>query len=213
LEGAEDRRVFLFTSAVPQEGKTLCSVNYAASLAQLGLKTLIIDADLRKPSVQLRLFGQENNSVGVTDFQSGQKKLQEVVQSAQLENLYFISGGSVAASPAELLAKDGLEKLIKEALGQYDRIIVDSAPINAVGDTLLLLKRVQTVCLVVRAASTSGRHVLRCVQLLQGAKAPLSGIVLNGMYRHRGLSYGAYYDYQYQGKYGKEGVYGAAKTD
>ena len=213
LDGSEDRRVFLFASAVPQEGKTFCSLNYAASLAQLGLKTLIIDADLRKPSVQLGLLGQENNSLGVTDYQSGQKKLEEVVQSAQLENLYFISAGSVAASPAELLAKDGLEALIKEALRHYDRIIVDSAPINAVSDTLLLLKSVQAVCLVVRAASTSSRHVLRCVQLLEGAKAPLSGVVLNGMYRHRGLSYGAYYDYQYYGKYGQEGVYGHVKAD
>jgi capsular exopolysaccharide synthesis family protein len=204
-----DRRVFLFTSALPGEGKSFSSLNYAASLAQLGLKTLIIDADLRKPTIELALLGEETHAPGVADYQSGQKKLQEVVRQTNLENLYFISAGSIVTSPAELLAKDGLERLIKDALQHYDRLIIDSAPINAVGDTLLLVKSVHSVCLVVKAASTSSRYVLRCVQLLQSAKAPLTGVLLNQMPRHRSLSYGAYYDYHYHGKYGKEGVYGA----
>jgi capsular exopolysaccharide synthesis family protein len=209
----EDRRLFLFASSMPGEGKTFCSINYAASLAQLGLKTLIIDADLRKPSIEMSLLGQESPSPGMTDYLSGQKTLDEVVWPAGIENLHVISGGSTAASPAELLAKDGLERLIKEALLRYDRVILDTAPINAVGDTLLILKSAHTVCLVIRTASTSRRYVLRCLQLLQGAKAPLAGILLNCMPRHRGPTYGAYYDHHYHGKYGKEGVYGAAKAD
>lgn len=211
LANLADQRVSLFTSAMPGEGKTFCSLNYAASLAQLGLKTLLIDADLRKPSVQFGLLGEDNHKPGVTDYQSGQKKLEEVVQRTNLEHLYFISGGATAARPAELLAKDGLKALIDEAMRHYDRVIIDSAPINAVSDTLLVLKNIQMVCLVVRAAGTSSRYVLRCVQLLQSAKAPLSGILLNQMPRQRRLSYGAYYDYRYHGEYHKEGVYGAAK--
>ncbi|MGH7870515.1 MAG: CpsD/CapB family tyrosine-protein kinase, partial [Candidatus Dormibacteraceae bacterium] len=206
---SEDRRVFLFTSALPEEGKTFCSTNYAASLSQLGIKTLIIDADLRKPAVELRLMGEQSHSPGLADYQMGQKKLEEVVRPTKFPNLYLISSGSIDSNPAELLAKDGMEGLIKEALQHYDRIIVDSAPMSVVGDTLLLLKSVQTVCLVVRAASTSSRYVLRCVQVLQGAMAPLEGVILNGMPRHRALTYGAYYDYHYHGKYGKEGVYAA----
>ena len=104
------------------------------------------------------------------------------------------------------MAKDGLREIIQEALTHYDRVVLDSAPINAVSDTLLTLKSVQTVCLVVRAAHTSSRYVQRCVQLLQGAQAPLSGIILNRMPRRRGA--GAYYDYHYHGKYDKKGVYG-----
>lgn len=205
----QDNKVFLFVSALPAEGKTFCSINYAASLAQLGLKTLLIDADLRSPSVESSLLGKDSDQPGITDYLTGQKKLHEVGRPTKLDNLFFISGGTTAASPAELLAKDGLEALIKDALQHYDRVVLDSAPINAVSDTLLMLKSVQTVCLIVRAARTSRRHVLRCVHLLLGAKAPLSGAVLSRTPRHRGLSSGAYYDYHYHGKYGKEGVYGA----
>lgn len=204
-----DSRAFLFVSAMPAEGKTFCSINYAASLAQLGLKTLLIDADMRSPAVETALLGQDSRHLGITDYLADHSKLPEVVQPTRVENLFFISGGTTARNPAELLTIDGLDGLIKDALQHYDRVVLDSAPVNAVSDTLLMLKSVHAVCLVVRAAHTSRRYVLRCVQVLLSAKAPLSGAVLNRMPRHRGLSYGAYYDYHYHGKYGKEDVYGA----
>jgi len=207
LGGSEDWRVSLFTSAMPSEGKSFCSINYAASLAQVGHKTSLIDADLRKPSLGVTLLGRDG-CVGLTDYLAGQKRLEEVVQPTIVENLFFLPGGSTAANPAEMLAKDGLNSVIQEALHKYDRVVLDSAPINAVSDTLLMVRSVQTVCLVVRASRTSSRYVMRCVQLLRGADAALSGVVLNGMPRRRGPGYGAYYDYQHHGKYGKEGVYG-----
>ena len=213
LGRAEDRRVFLFTSAMPQEGKTFCSVNYAASLAQLGLKVLLIDGDLRKPSVEIVLIGKDQDTPGVTDYLTGKKSLEEVAQPSILPGLFFISGGTTAPNPAELLAKDGLGELIERALKTYDRVVLDSAPIHAVSDTLLMLKNVQTVCLIIRAASTSARSVVRCVQLLKGAQAPLSGLVLNRMPLRRKFGYGhyyysPYYDYRFEGKYAKKGVYG-----
>jgi capsular exopolysaccharide synthesis family protein len=212
LGRVEDRRVFLFTSAMPQEGKTFCSLNYAASLAQMGLKTLLIDGDMRRPTVESSLLGRDSGAPGVTDYLTGQKTLAEVVQAAKLKGLFFIPGGTTAPNPAELLARDGLSGLIQEALQHYDRVVLDSAPIHAVSDTLLMLRSVQTVCLVVRAAHTSSRFVIRCVQLLQGAGAPLSGIILNRMPTRRVLGYGhcysPYYDYRYHGKYSKKGVYG-----
>jgi capsular exopolysaccharide synthesis family protein len=207
--GGQEKRVFLFVSAMPGEGKTFCSSNYAASLAQLALKTLLIDADLRKPAVESSLLGQDSDHVGITDYLAGRSTLEEVVRPTKIENLFFISGGTTAPSPAELLAKDGLDALLGKALQHYDRVVLDSAPINAVSDTLLVLKNVQSVCLVVRAAHTSRRYVLRCVQQLLNARAPLSGIVLNRMPRRGGHGYGAYYDYGYHGEYGKRGVYGA----
>ena len=209
LGATEKRNVFLFTSAMPEEGKTFCTINYAASLAQLGHKTLLIDADMRRPSVEARILGQENGRPGLTDYLTGKKDLAAVVQPTSVGNLFFIAGGTLAANPAELLARDGLNALIENALQQYERVVLDSAPINAVSDTLLMMKNVHNVCLVVRAAYTSSRHVVRCVQLLQGAEAPLSGIILNRMPQRRGGRSAAYYDYQHHGKYGKEGVYGA----
>ena len=207
LSRAEERRVYLFTSALPSEGKTLCSVNYSASLALVGLKTLLIDADLRRPAVEATLLGKPSDSPGLSDYIAGQKTLEQVIQPTKIQNLSFISGGSDSSNPAEMLAKDGLTGIIAEALKQYDRVIVDSAPITAVSDTLLILKSVQSLCLVIRAAHTSSRYVNRCVQLLLGAGAPLSGVILNRMPTRRSPGYGAYYDYNYHGKYDKEGVY------
>ncbi len=214
LGRVEDRRVFLFTSAMPQEGKTFCSLNYAASLAQTGLKALVIDGDLRRPNVEATLMGKDQGTPGVTDYLTGKKSFEEVVQTAALPGLFFISGGSIAPNPAELLAKDGLGELIERALKTYDRVILDTAPVHAVSDTLLMLKNVQTVCLVIRCARNSSRSVARCIHLLRGAQAPLSGLILNRMPMRRGLGYGSYYsshyyDYRYQGKYAKKGVYGA----
>ena len=204
LGRVEKRRVFLFTSAIPQEGKTFSSVNYAASLAQAGLKTLIIDCDLRRPKVATTLNGHDDSTPGVTDYLTGTKTFQEVVHPTKIDKLSYISGGTLAPNPAELLAGTGIGPLIEEALKNYDRVVIDSAPIHAVSDTLLIVKNAQTVCLVVRAAHTSNRFVLRCIQLLQNAEAPLSGVVMNRMRRHRGSGYG-YYDYRYQDK---KGAYG-----
>jgi capsular exopolysaccharide synthesis family protein len=215
LGRVDDRRVFLFTSSVPQEGKTFCSVNYAASLAQVGLKTLLIDCDLRRPMVETSLVGQDSARFGVTDYLTGQKALADVMQPTRLENLFFISGGTTAPNPAEMIAQGGLALLIEEALREFDRIVIDSAPIHAVSDTLLMVKSVQTVCVVVRAAATSGRSVARCIQLLQAAGAPLSGTILNQMPVRRGLGYDSsesYYSYAYHENYSKNWVYGISKS-
>jgi capsular exopolysaccharide synthesis family protein len=214
LGRVEDRRVFLFTSSLPAEGKTFCSINFSASLAQLGLKVLLIDGDLRKPSVEPVLMGKDLETPGVTDYLTGKKTFEEVVHTCRLPGLCYIPGGTTAPNPAELLAKDGLGELIERALKTYDRIIVDSAPVHAVSDTLLMLKNVQTVCLVVRTAYTPTRSVARCVHLLKGAQAPLSGLVMNRMPLRRRMGYGYYYgshyyDYRYHGKYAKKGVYGS----
>lgn len=210
LGRVEDRRVFLFTSALPQEGKTFSSINCAAGLAQLGLKTLLIDADLRRPTIEIAFQGDGfNPALGVTDYLVGEIPLYKLVQPTKLETLFYIAGGSTAPNPAELLAQNGLDRLIEEALKDYDRVVLDSAPIHAVSDTLLMLKSVQTVCLVVQAARSSSRSVFRCVQLLQSAGAPLSGVLLNRMPVRRSLGhfYTPYYDYSYHGKYSRSGVY------
>jgi len=209
LHKMDEKRVILFSSAMPGEGKTFCSMNYAASLAQVGYRTLLIDGDMRRPCVETDLIGKASEHPGVTDYLLGQKKLQEIVRPTAMDTMFFISGGTIATNPAELLAKDGMGGLLKDAMEHYDRIVIDSAPINAVSDTLLMLKNVEAMCLVVKAAATSSRYIMRCVQLLQGADAPLSGIILNQMPRRRGPGYGAFYDYQYHGKYSKTGVYGA----
>jgi capsular exopolysaccharide synthesis family protein len=202
----EDRRVFLFTSALPSEGKTFCSLNYALSLARQGLRTLVIDCDLRRPMVEKSIARSNKRATGLTDFLTGQKRFEEIVHSTDHENLSYIPSGTEAPNPAELLAQTGIEGLLEEALSRYDRVVIDSAPIHAVSDTLLIASRVQTVCLVVRAAKTPRNAILRAVQLLREAQAPLSGVLLNMMPRRKSRGYGyyyydSYYDYAYRGDY------------
>lgn len=213
LGKAEARKVFLFTSAVPAEGKTFSSLNYSASLAQQGLRTLLIDADLRKPSVQAYFGTDGDHSGGVTDYLTGQKKFGEIVQTSKIEHLAYVTAGTTAPNPAELLAQGGFPGLLDEALKHFDRVVVDSAPIHAVSDTLLLVKDMQTICIVARAAKTPRRSIQRAIYLIQKAGGPVAGIVLNRLPRRSGAGYGyyydSYYDYSYYGKYSKKGVYGA----
>lgn len=200
----EDRRTFLFTSALPAEGKTFCSLNYALSLAQQGLRTLVIDCDLRRPMVEKTILSNNQRGFGVTDYITAQKPFDEVTHSTAFDHLFYIPAGTTAPNPAELLAKTGVDGLIEEALLHFDRVIVDSAPIHAVSDTLLIMHRIQTVCLVVRARKTPARAVRRAVQLLTEAGAPLAGVLLNLLPRVRGGYgyYNSYYDYSYHGYYG-----------
>jgi capsular exopolysaccharide synthesis family protein len=199
----DDRRTFLFTSAIPSEGKTFCSLNYAASLAQQGLKTVVIDGDLRRPMVERSVKNNNQRAFGVTDFITGHKPFAEVIQRTEVENFFYIPAGSHTPNPAELLARTGIDGLIDEALQHFDRVIVDSAPIHAVSDTLLMLNKIQTVCLVLKARHTPKNAILRAVQLLREAEAPMGGVIMNQMPRSRGSGYyyDSYYHYSYYGYY------------
>ena len=208
----EDRRTFLFTSALPAEGKTFCALNYAASLAQQGLRTLIVDGDLRCPMVERKLAGDKKVKAGLTDYLVEKAPFESIVQSSAHENLFFVSAGTDAPNPAELLAQNGIEGLLATALKEFDRVVVDSAPIHAVSDTLLMAGKVQSVCLVVRAHKTSRHTTLRAIQLLRQAGAPMAGIVLNRLARSHtyGYYYGSYYEYSYRSRYRKKAAPAAA---
>ncbi len=199
---ADDRRVFLFTSAVPAEGKTFCSMNFGASLAQQGLRTLVIDCDLRRPMVEKSLARSNHRGFGVADYLLGEKPFDAILFPTQIENLSYIPAGMHCPNPAELLAKVGVDGLIDEALQHFDRVIVDSPPIHAVSDTLLILNRVQTVCLVMKARHTARNAIRRAAKVLQEADAPLMGVIMNQMPRSRGgYYYDSYYSYSYYGYY------------
>jgi capsular exopolysaccharide synthesis family protein len=199
-----DRKTFLFTSAVPGEGKSFCSINFAASLAQQGLRTLLIDADLRLPTVGKRLFGDEPHP-GTSDVIAAQVPFDGALRPSKVENLMVMTAGNRAPNPAELLGSGGFADLLKVALTKFDRIVVDSAPVNAVADTLLLVRDVQSVCLVVHAGKTPRKAVLRAAQKLTEAGSRPVGQILNQLPSHGGVGY--YYHYS-AGEYGK-GVYGA----
>lgn len=227
-----ERKVFLFTSAVPTEGKSFSSANYSLALAQQGYRVLLIDGDLRRPSLHkifLSTSGDESGRdvAGVVDYLVGAIDLASAVRTVsagRLEGnpmgidessrqpgttgrLSVLTGGRRAPNPAELLSGPSFARLIDEASKQFDRVIIDSAPVLAVSDTLLMTPLVQTVCVVVRAGKTPRNAVQRALGMLTGAGGRPAGIILNRLPRQRGAGY--YYYYASPG-YGKgEGAYGS----
>ena len=224
-----ERKVSLFTSAVPNEGKSFTSANYSLALAQQGYRVLLIDGDLRRPNVHkiFRFPNARNNSdedspPGVTDCLVGEAdiasaarqipagEIQLVDESIELtENilaatggqLFVLAGGRRAPNPAEILAGPFFGQLIAKAATLFDRVVIDSAPILAVSDTLLMMPHVQTVCIVVRASKTPRPAVRRAITLLAKSGIRPAGLVLNRLRRSRGVGY--YYYYASHG-YGKE---------
>jgi capsular exopolysaccharide synthesis family protein len=207
-----DHKVILFCSALSGEGKTFTSCNFAASLAQQGRKTLLIDADLRRPGVY-QLFDLSEKSQGLIEHISRGTPWEEVVHRNVVENLDVLLPGVKCPNPAELLGGDGLRDVIRGALTKYDRIIIDTAPINAVSDTLLIAPHVQSICLVVRSEVTPRGAAERALRLLEMAKVRPVGVVLNGVSTDWKSAYGHQY-YVADHRYGNQlaGV-GAARND
>lgn len=205
----EDRKVVLFTSAVPSEGKSFCCVNYAVAHAQQGKRTLVVDFDLRKPTLA-ESFGVQGDLPGVSDVLLGKETLDKCVQKTRFENLFLLTAGRMVPNPAELLAGPWSKQLIHEAVSKFDQVVLDNAPVNAVSDTLLIVKEAQTVCLVTRAGKTPSRAVLRALEMLRRAGAKPSGVVLNFLPQSAGSGY--YYYYSGNKYYGTKGVYGSTSS-
>jgi capsular exopolysaccharide synthesis family protein len=198
-------RTVLITSAVPGEGKSFCAINYAVALAQQGFSTLLIDLDLRLPSIGAVFLGREK-AVGATELLRGTCSLAEAVHATTIPNLSILPAGGRAPNPAELIGQGTCAALLQQALTKFERIVIDTAPVHAVAETLLLAPEADAVCLVVRAASTQGSAAARAVEILRQTGAKLPGFVLNGLPMNNG---GYYYHYHAPG-YGNDEVYGGS---
>jgi polysaccharide biosynthesis transport protein len=224
-----ERKVSLFTSAVPNEGKSFTSANYSLALAQQGYRVLLIDGDLRRPTMHkiFRFPSVKNNSdedsepgvidclLGEADVASAARQIPageiQIVDeniavtgnilTATGGQLSVLAGGRRSPNPAEILAGPFFGRLIAEAGTLFDRVVIDSAPILAVSDTLLMTPHVQTLCIVVRAGKTPRQAVRRALSLLAKSGIRPAGLVLNRLRRSRGVGY--YYYYASHG-YGKE---------
>jgi capsular exopolysaccharide synthesis family protein len=205
---AENQRVFLFTSAIPSEGKSFCSSNFATTLAQQGLKTLLIDADLRKPTISGIFFGS-NRKPGLTEVLLRTKSLNEAVNPSGVDGLNVLTAGGRSSNPSELLAGQPFRDFIAGALLEYDRVVIDSAPVLAVSDTLLVAPEAQVLCLVVRSFMTSRKLVQRALKVLEEIHVRPTGIVLN--FVPDGAD--SYYSGNYYGSYVGNGVYGSSRAD
>jgi capsular exopolysaccharide synthesis family protein len=200
LKEVVDRQALLFTSAMPDEGKTFCSVNCAVASAQYGYSTLIVDADLRRPSVGRILGCNAPETKGLSDCLSGKATLVEAIHDTDIERLYIMPAGTQITNPAELMSVDKLSALFRNPLfDKFDRIIFDTPPVNAVSDALHLVRLATAVCLVVRAGKTPIQASKRAYMALFSAKAQDIGIILNRLPQDNHYHYGF--------KYGQKGVY------
>jgi capsular exopolysaccharide synthesis family protein len=191
LKEITDHQVILFTSSSAGEGKTFCSVNCAIAMAQQGYKTLIVDTDLRHPSVGKRL-GIASSQPGLAECLSGAMPANRAVIGTNIPELFVLTAGSAASNCAELMSEKRLADLLSDAVffSYFERIIFDTAPVNAVSDALHLVKHSTAVCLVVQAGRTTVQATQRAQTALAGARAKDIGIVLNRVAASRYNPYG-----------------------
>jgi capsular exopolysaccharide synthesis family protein len=202
----ENQRSFLITSALPSEGKSFCSSNFATTLAQQGFKTLLVDADLRKPSISRMFFGI-NRKPGLSEVLLGTVASADAVNPGGVEGLTVMTAGGLSSNPSELLAGKKFRDFLADALTKYDRVVIDSAPVLAVSDTVLIAPSADVVCLVVRSFLTPRKMVARALKTLAEVKIKPAGLIFNCI--PTGVGAYAYYSGKYYGSYGGKGVYGS----
>jgi polysaccharide biosynthesis transport protein len=172
----------LITSAVSREGKTVTSVNTAVMLAQLGGKTVLVDADLRRARCH-RVLSIENH-LGLTEILTGSHELREVLRQTSIEHLDFLSSGAVPPNPTELLGSRMIAETLQHLAQDYDFVVVDSSPVLPVSDSLLLAKLVDGIVIVANASATPRQQVRIACARVEYAHGRLLGIVLNRVPLH-----------------------------
>ncbi len=199
-----DQVTLMVSSASPAEGKSLTVANLSIVMAQAGHNVLVIDADLRRP-VQHKLFRLPQKG-GLTTLllevtlDSGSEKtlmaLRRVIQPTSIEGLHILSSGPIPPNPSEMLGSTKMEMILNMLAEQYDYIIIDSPPILAVTDAVVLSRRTDGVLLVVDASRTRGTQLKQATEQLMASSAHLIGVVLNRL-SPRSDSYYSYYYYRH----------------
>jgi exopolysaccharide transport family protein len=191
-------KVIMVTSARPQEGKTTTSINTAIVLAQKGVRVLLIDADLRRPSIH-KTLGMGPRS-GLSNVLTGSASLQQTVATSPiLPNLFIMPAGTPPPNPAELLASSNMRDLLEELREQFDHIVIDTPPTLSVTDAVVLSPRADATILVIRSGQTTKQALRRARDILMQVNAHVAGVLLNAVDL---TSPDYYYYYEYQGKYG-----------
>lgn len=191
----------LVSSARPAEGKSTTAYAVALNLARVGKRVLLIDGDLRNPSMH-RVVGVENER-GMSNLLSGSSDLQSVVQRTRQENLFFIPCGPLPPNPAELWGSDRLRHFLAEARNSFDHVIVDGPPVLGFADSPLLAASVGGVLFVLESRGTRRGQARGALRRLKVGRARLLGAVLT-KFNAKSTSYGGY-DYAYDYAYGAEG--------
>jgi capsular exopolysaccharide synthesis family protein len=179
-------KTIVVTSAEAAEGKSTVSGNLALSFAQNEKKVIIVDCDLRKPSVHKNF--KISNLTGLSEVLIGKESLDDVIQSRN-ENLDILTSGKIPPNPAEMLSSSAMTNLIENLKEKYDMVILDSAPLQAVTDAQILSTKADGTILVIRAQRTSKESVIEAKNLLTKVGANIIGTVLHAVENTRGKYY------------------------
>jgi capsular exopolysaccharide synthesis family protein len=183
-------RTILVTSSSPQDGKTTAAIDLSITMADSGNRVLLLDADMRRPRVH-RALGLQNGA-GLSSLVLGEVRLEDVVQATPVQNLFAVTCGPIPPNPSELLHTEAFAALLRNAATRYDRIIVDSPPVAAVSDALILSTQVDGTVVIAKAGATTRESVRRTLRSLADVNARTLGVVLNDV-DTRDSRYGAYY--------------------
>jgi len=195
-------KTICFTSTLPQEGKTATSANLAVSFAQLEGKVLLVDADLRKPRLH-KVFNLRNVN-GLSSYLAGKNSFEEVVQMTSIDNVWTIPSGPHPPNPAELLNSRRMKELLALAKDKFNIVLLDTPPVLAVIDPVIVSSLVDSTVFVVRAGKTTRRPLVRAIEEIRKSKADIIGVVFNEVKidrQGRGTSFYHYYQYEYQYEY------------
>lgn len=192
-------KTILFTSAVPGEGKSQIVFSEAESLAALGKKVLIVDADIRK-SVLLARYQVDKETGGLSEYLSGQKKLDDVVFKTNIPGLDIIFSGPYSPNPSELLAEPLFKKALEEKREDYDYILIDTPPMGGMIDGAIIARECDGAVLVIESGAVSRRVVKRVKEQLEKSGCRILGAVLNKVKPEANGYYGKQYDKYYSNK-------------
>lgn len=182
-------KTLMVTSSGPGEGKSTTAANLAITFAQLGKKVLLVDADLRKPTVHHTF--SVNNLFGFTTVLTKQKTLETTVIETEEKDLFILTSGPIPPNPAELLSSKSMEQFFEEAKTLFDYILFDTPPLLAVADPQILANQCDGTILVVYSEKTEIDQAKKSKELLENAHSKLLGVVLN----HKEIQKNDYYYY------------------
>ena len=194
----DKQKIVMVTSALPSEGKTTVASNLAVVMASLGEKVLLVDADLRRPSVH-KVFGV-SKSPGLSSHLIHQNEYEQILVNTEVKNLTVIPSGIIPPNPSELLSHPQLQELLNKGSKTFDRIIIDTPPVASVSDPMIISKSTGGVIIVIRTGETARDIVMRAVQQLKNVRANVMGAVLNAVDFSKDSYYYQYYykHYYYQ---------------
>lgn len=197
-------QVILVTSALPREGKTTSAVNLGVTLAQLGDRTILVDCDLRKPSVRRCLGMEGGRDIGLSSYLAGVTSLEEAtLQHPVISNLAVLPTGPIPPNPADLLSSQRMRDAIALLRNKYKFVVIDSPPAMAATDPVILSALTDGVLLIVRSGGTPKEAFTRTRDLLAGVKSRILGVVLNAVDPTSPDYYYSYRYYPYSYGYGE----------